>query len=155
MRWTRRRNRCVRPSPAVGVDHVNALRGLDRERRLPLRWSELPAREPVFDVGRRRAGEGKRPGVRGYWQARWTETEKDLSSDFYWKAVVRTHLGDPEAALKWLSKSYETHELESGFQTPLINLLFNHWWDGLHDDPRFAALLDKIGYTKVMPSRKR
>jgi serine/threonine protein kinase len=92
-------------------------------------------------------------GVRGYWQARWTETEKDLNSDFYWKAVVRIHLGDPDAALTWLSRSYETHELDSGFQTPLISLVFDHWWEGLRDEPRFKKLLEKLSFTKVMPAR--
>jgi len=90
-------------------------------------------------------------GARGYWQSRWTETEKKPNADFYRKAVVQIHLGDTNAAMDWLGRSYETHEhWEGEFQTPLEDLLHDDCWDGLRDHPRFKELLDKVGFTKVM-----
>ena len=53
-----------------------------------------------------------------------------------------------------LNKSYESRE-RSGYTSPLTDLLFDEVWDDLHDDPRFKELLDKIGFTKVMPPRKK
>jgi tetratricopeptide (TPR) repeat protein len=84
-------------------------------------------------------------GVRGYWQEEWRLTEKTADREFYRKAVAQIHLGDTDAALAWLSKSYETRELE-GYQPPLEYLLFDEHWDGVRDDPRFKDLLDKIGF---------
>ena len=62
-------------------------------------------------------------------------------------------LGHADDAFKWLNKSYETRERFAGFQTRLTNLLFDEYWDSLHDDKRFKDLLDKIGFTKVMRPR--
>jgi tetratricopeptide (TPR) repeat protein len=94
-------------------------------------------------------------GVRGYWQELWKRTEKKPNDDFYSKAIIQNQLGETEEAFKWLNKSYETHErIGSGYETWLNYLLWHHWWDGLHDDPGFKALLDKVGFTKVMPARK-
>jgi tetratricopeptide (TPR) repeat protein len=94
-------------------------------------------------------------GERGYWQWYWRQTEKLTNSDFYFKAVVRIHLGDTNSALEWLNLSYTKREHFGDFQTPLTRLLFDEHWDGLHDDPRFKALLDKVGFTKVMGPPKK
>ena len=56
--------------------------------------------------------------------------------------------------MDWLGKSLEFHE-RLGRETYLTELLFDECWDGLRDDPRFKDLLDKTGFTRVMPSRKR
>ena len=64
------------------------------------------------------------------------------------------HLGNTNTALALLNRSFESHERTGGSCTPRIYvLLWDEIWDGLHDDPRFKELLDKIGYTKVMPKR--
>lgn len=52
-----------------------------------------------------------------------------------------------------MNKSFETRELD-GFQSDLEYLIFDEHWDGVRDDPRFKALLDKVGFTKVMPARQ-
>jgi hypothetical protein len=69
--------------------------------------------------------------------------------------VIQIHLGNTNAALNWLEKSYENRERGYSYETPLNSLSYDPCWDGLHDDPRFKELLDKIGYTKVMPTRKK
>jgi tetratricopeptide (TPR) repeat protein len=96
-------------------------------------------------------------GPRGYWEHQWSGTKDNPNSDFYWKATIRIHLGDTNAALRWLNKSFETHEHQAGSYQETIGcyLLFDECWDGLHEDPRFKKLLDKIGFTKVMLSRKK
>ncbi len=104
-----------------------------------------------FDQLRQAFKEG---GARGYWQEEWKRTETEPNEDFYWKAAVQIRLGDTNAALNWLEKSFETHE-RSGYQSAMESLLFDEFWDGLHDHPRFKELLDKVGFTKVMASRKK
>jgi hypothetical protein len=52
-----------------------------------------------------------------------------------------------------LEKSVETHE-RVGITPAIYVLLWDETWDGLHENPGFKSLLDKIGYTKVMPKRR-
>ena len=92
-------------------------------------------------------------GARGYWQEEWSFTGANTNEGFYWKACVQAHLGNTNSALNWLDKSFATHE-RNGLQSVLNDLLFDECWDGLHDNPRFKDLLDKIGFTKVMPPKR-
>jgi hypothetical protein len=95
-------------------------------------------------------------GIPGYWEERWQEAEKNTNAPFYWKAVIKIHLNDTNAALDLLEASYTNRERGGSYMTPLNSLLFDDCWDGLHDNPRFKALLDEIGFTKVMrPKRER
>ena len=91
-------------------------------------------------------------GARGYWEQEWKMSELRPDQGFYGKAIIQMHLGDTNAALVWLEKSFATRE-RYGLQTELTDLLFDECWDGMHNHPRFKALLEKIGFTKVMPSR--
>jgi tetratricopeptide (TPR) repeat protein len=95
-------------------------------------------------------------GARGYWEEQWKETADSPDEDFYGKAEIQIHLGNTNAALGWLNRCYEAEAREGlwheGF---LCQLLQDYYWDGLLEDPRFIALLDKIGFTQVMPPRKR
>jgi tetratricopeptide (TPR) repeat protein len=93
-------------------------------------------------------------GVRGYWQQQWKWTEEQTDSDFYWKAVIEIHLGDTNAALDWLGKAELTQERYYGYLPTLSLVLFDHYWDGLHNDPRFKALLERVRLTKVMRSKR-
>jgi hypothetical protein len=71
--------------------------------------------------------------------------------DFYYKAIIRIHLGDTNGALDCLEKASQNraNDDEPGY------LLFDYYWDGLHDNPRFKKLLDELGYTTVMPPEKK
>ena len=68
--------------------------------------------------------------------------------------MIQIHLGNTNAALDWLEKSYATRERGDDFDS-LNDLLFDPCWDGLHNNPRFKRLLDEIGFTKVMPPPKK
>jgi tetratricopeptide (TPR) repeat protein len=54
-------------------------------------------------------------------------------------AAVHARLGEKDAAFDWLEKAFRDR---AGF---LTNLKFQLMFDGLHDDPRFDALLKRIG----------
>jgi len=105
----------------------------------------------VYEMQRRALAEG---GIRGYWQLHWKWNESSTNTDYYWKGEIQIHLGNTNAALDWLEKSYATRERGDDFETPLNHLLFDDCWDSLRNDPRFKRLLDEIGYTKVMPPEK-
>jgi len=95
-------------------------------------------------------------GARGYWHEQWSKTANDKDGNFYWKAVCQISLGDTNAALGWLEKSYDNQERNEGeIDSPLSYFLLDEWWDGLRDEPRIKALLDKIGFTKVMPPNRK
>jgi serine/threonine protein kinase len=95
-------------------------------------------------------------GAQGYWREQWRQTEENPDGDFYWKAVIQVHLGNTPEAFRWLNKSCDTHERHAwDLDGPLSYLLYDEDWDYLHNDPRFRAILDRIGFTKVMPRRKR
>jgi tetratricopeptide (TPR) repeat protein len=96
-------------------------------------------------------------GARGFWEERWNQVEQASSwgawgyRSYYWKAVIQIHLGNTDAALDWLAKSYEHRECRTGsFEPPLSFVLLDESWDGVHVDPRFKAILEKIGFTRVM-----
>jgi serine/threonine protein kinase len=141
---------------AIG-DYSNALDNFE---------SELDCEGGEDSLDKRKFGELRQAvaarGARGYWEERWRQVEETPSWGMwgdrseYWKAVIQIHLGNTNAALDWLAQSYEhrEHRTES-FEPPLSFVLLDESWDGLHDDPRFKAILDKIGFTKVMRSESR
>ena len=95
-------------------------------------------------------------GISGYWQQRWEWAETDTNTDAYTKAVIQIHLGRTNAALDWLEKSYlDRQHDDTSLQHPLVTILYDEYWDGLHHNDRFRALLEKIGLTKVMPPQGR
>ena len=59
--------------------------------------------------------------------------------DFYSIAYIYTALGDRDNAFKWLEKVYE---MKSAY---LIVIKSDPEWDPLHSDPRYKALLKKMG----------
>jgi tetratricopeptide (TPR) repeat protein len=94
-------------------------------------------------------------GLRGYWEEERKRSEQSPADAPYEKAVIQMHLGNTNAALDLLEKSYGPPPERHGLTTILADcLLFDECWDELYDLPRFKALLEKIGFTKVMPSRK-
>jgi len=92
-------------------------------------------------------------GTNGYWLFGW-KLSKNRTNDFFAKAMIQIHLGNKDAALDFLEKSFAAQE-GRGRENSLNYLLFDESWDGVRDDPRFVAILNKIGYTKVMPARKQ
>ncbi|MCI0540588.1 MAG: tetratricopeptide repeat-containing serine/threonine-protein kinase, partial [Verrucomicrobiales bacterium] len=98
----------------------------------------------------------KEGGERGYWQEAWKRAERKGDREFYLKATIQCRLGKTNAAFGWLSRSYESRETSGGwFERPLNYLLFDECWDNMRDDPRFEELIEKIGFTKVMPRPAR
>ena len=51
-------------------------------------------------------------------------------------------IGEDEKALEWLEKYVETKKF------PLPDLSFNIHFKNLHDNPRFIAILEKMGLAK-------
>ncbi|MCI0559586.1 MAG: tetratricopeptide repeat protein, partial [Nitrososphaera sp.] len=85
-------------------------------------------------------------GMRGYWQIYWQiklDLAKEQSKQSYVSAydIARfyAHLGEKEQAFAWLKKAYEERSYA------LVYLNVAPGFDSLHLDPRFAALLKKIG----------
>ena len=98
-----------------------------------------------FDELRRAFEEG---GERGYW-LKMLERTQNSDSEFYWKAVIHVRLGHTQEAFDWLTKSYETREKAGERFHQMDLLLFDEYWDGLHEDSRFKALLKKVGYPNL------
>ncbi len=70
------------------------------------------------------------------------EAEKTWKPGSPWSvfiAAVLARLGEKDAAFDWLEKAFQDR---AGF---LTNLRFNLLFDGLHGDPRFAALVKRVG----------
>jgi serine/threonine protein kinase len=93
-------------------------------------------------------------GIHGYWIQQWQWAESKTNETLYRKAVIQIHLGNTNAALDLLEKSYETHERGAENALMLNLLLYDYHWVGLHNHPRFKALLEELGFTKVMRPRK-
>ncbi|GAC1621938.1 MAG: hypothetical protein PVS2B2_01880 [Candidatus Acidiferrum sp.] len=88
------------------------------------------------------------PGKQGYWRAmlEWNrQKEQHSDEDFFVRistAFAWAQLGDREAAITWLQKSYDSRDdlLANFLRSPLL--------DPLHSDPRYTAMLKKIGLTE-------
>ena len=69
-----------------------------------------------------------------------------LSTQRYVSAVdiasIYASLGDTDNALAWLDRGLQQRASTLGF------LAQNPTFDGLHDDPRFAAIVDRVGLSK-------
>ncbi len=130
-------------------DYTNALDSFAKARIL--NGADKAETKRSYDELRRAFDAG---GVRGYWEEQWKRTEKNPNSDFCGKATIQMRLGDTNAALAWLKKAYNARDRDDE-RSELAYLLFNECWDDLNDDVQFKDLLDKIGFTKVMPKRKK
>jgi tetratricopeptide (TPR) repeat protein len=96
----------------------------------------------------------KQQGPMGYWQMQEKRFEKEPSANLYDHADCQMHLGHTNTALDLLHRSCATDERSEGSSTPRIYaLLFDDVWDGVRGHPRFRELLDKTGFTRVMPKR--
>jgi tetratricopeptide (TPR) repeat protein len=131
-------------------DYTNAIESFRKEQLL--RGDNASEAFQDFDAQRRALKAG---GALGYWHECWKETyERNPNGDFYKKAVIQMHLGNTNTALAWLNKCYEAEARGGWHSSPLSELLVEHYWDGLHDDSQFKTLLERIGFTTVMPPPK-
>jgi tetratricopeptide (TPR) repeat protein len=73
---------------------------------------------------------------------RLRDLEKTEPVDSYSFAMVYVGLGDKDKAFAELEKSFN----ERGFYVPLLRV--DPLMDPLHDDPRFADLIKRIGLPK-------
>ena len=136
-------------SLAAMGDYTNALDY--REKADLFSGADETSTKHSYELQRRALAEGR---IRGYWQLHWKWNENPTNTDYYWKGEIQIHLGNTNAALDWLERSYATRERSDDYETPLNFLLYDPDWDGLRNDPRYKKLLDEVGYTKVMPREK-
>ncbi len=135
---------------AIG-DFQNCIDYMEQARILN---GEDEAKTKELSDGVRRAVEER--GARGYWEEWWKRSEMDPNYQRYWKAVYQLKLGNTNVALNLLNECARIRQEQDGAarEPNLIWLLFHEFWDDLRDDPQFQAVLDKSGFSKVMPPRK-
>ena len=75
-------------------------------------------------------------GTNGYWSKRLEIALRDPSPDLYEIATLYAHIGDTNKAYEWLNRACEKKAFTEG---PLFDLCWNH------DDPRFLAIVRRIG----------
>jgi hypothetical protein len=56
-------------------------------------------------------------------------------------ARIYAELGQRDEAFKWLEKAFDNKE------TDLVYLKVSPIWDKLRDDPRFAEMLRRLGFS--------
>jgi serine/threonine protein kinase/TolB-like protein/Tfp pilus assembly protein PilF len=106
-------------------------------------WEAYRGPEPVFEVGLARhdavTGQGdKALEVIEEWKDRWEQGAVDTFIPWY-IATVYTDLGEPEQALDWLERASESR---LGF---FVYVKVDPVFYPLHEEPRFQALLEKMG----------
>jgi tetratricopeptide (TPR) repeat protein len=89
-------------------------------------------------------------GERGYYEYLWEVAEKDPNEECYWKACLQMHLGNTNAALKWLNQSVQTRLRDATAEGNIHWLLVHECWDPVRDDPRFKQVLDQTTFSTVM-----
>jgi tetratricopeptide (TPR) repeat protein len=76
--------------------------------------------------------------AKGGWQMFLRGVLKDRTESLYRLAQVHVLLGNKDEAFAQLNRSYDIHELA------LMRLKVDPRFDGLHDDPRFQDLLQRV-----------
>ena len=84
-------------------------------------------------------------GARGYWQKKleFANVSSNFGADPYDIAVIYLHLGQKDSALEFLEKAEAKRGADQAFR---IN--FDRRFDSVRSDPRFQALLRKLGLKK-------
>jgi TolB-like protein/predicted Ser/Thr protein kinase len=101
-----------------------------------LRISGDPERVAAFERGLKEGGyEGAQRGIADVLAARY---EKSQYYDGPGVALRYLDAGDKDRAIGWLQKAYDSHD-------PMLAYLGMPPWDRLRDDPRYRALLRRIG----------
>jgi hypothetical protein len=101
-----------------------------------LRISRDPERVAAFERGLAEGGyEGAQRGIADVLAARFEKSQYQIAVGV---ALRYLDAGDNDRAVDWLQKAYDNHDSE----LPYIN---SPPWDRLRDDPRYQALLRRIG----------
>jgi len=82
-------------------------------------------------------------GPRGIWETRLADARNDPSAGPCYVAALHARLGHTDEAIEFLNRAYKEHD------EGLAHLLEEDSWDSLRNDPRFKALLSKIGLHPV------
>jgi serine/threonine protein kinase/thioredoxin-like negative regulator of GroEL len=82
-------------------------------------------------------------GAVGYWRVRLEQAQRQPNPEAqpYQMASILAQLGRQTEALDWLEKALASRDT-------MRNLLFDHYWDGLREEPRFQALLKTVGFVR-------
>jgi serine/threonine protein kinase/Tfp pilus assembly protein PilF len=82
-------------------------------------------------------------GAAGYWRTRLERAQRRSNPEAqpYELASSLAQLGRKAEALDWLEKAYARRD-------SMDRLLFDHYWDGLRDEPRFEALLKRMHFVR-------
>jgi TolB-like protein/Tfp pilus assembly protein PilF len=87
----------------------------------------------------------KAGGPKGYWskilEFAMQDMKKGEKVDSLQLARIYSELGQRDEAFKWLQKAFENKE------TDLAYLKASPIWDKLRDDPRFAEMLRRLGFS--------
>jgi hypothetical protein len=90
----------------------------------------------AFERGLAEAGyEGAQRGIADVLAARY---EKSQYHDGPGVALRYLDAGDKNRAIDWLQKAYDNHD-------PMLTYIGQPPWDRLRDDPRYQALLRRVG----------
>lgn len=101
-----------------------------------LRISRDPERVAAFERGLKEGGyEGAQRGIGDVLAARFERSQYFSASGI---ALRYLDAGDNDRAIAWLQKAYDKHDSE----LPYIN---SPPWDRLRGDPRYQALLRRVG----------
>jgi len=85
-----------------------------------------------------------RGGPRAYWQEASRQMlagEGSRVAPAWWVAYCLANAGRDDEAFEWLSRSLDRHENPG--------LVWRWSWRSLRDDPRYAALLERMGFARV------
>ena len=69
------------------------------------------------------------------------DMKKGEKVDAHPLARIYSELGQRDEAFKWLQKAFENKE------TDLVYLKASPIWDKLRDDPRFAGMVRRLGFS--------
>src|ERR1051325_6966164 len=87
----------------------------------------------------------KADGAKGYWskalEFTMQDTKKGENVPALTVARIYAELGQRDEAFKWLEKAFDNKE------TDLVYLKVSPIWDKLRDDPRFAEMLRRLGFS--------
>jgi TolB-like protein/DNA-binding winged helix-turn-helix (wHTH) protein/Flp pilus assembly protein TadD len=106
------------------------------------RASELTGGDPGVGYAYALAAAGKNDGARRILHDYVEVPSESGTLDFVWIAGVYTALGDKDRAFAWIDKAYENRDFF------LTYVGVDPQLDPLHSDPRFARLLDRIGFPR-------